>query len=202
MPTRTAASLAALALLGLTACSAGSGADAEYYLDLSDDPMPASDVELTTVDGQEWSFTDVADDRLTLLYFGYTSCPDVCPMTMAELNLALEEVDTETGEPFDVVMVTTDPERDTDEQFGTWLERFNPDFQGRRGDADTTVEAATDYGIPVEIPEETDDDDYHASHSERVAVLTPDGEAAGFIDGGTEAEDIAALVPDLAEDLL
>lgn len=199
MPTRTAASLAALALLGLTACSAG--ADADYYLDLSDDPMPASDVELTTVDGQEWTFTDVADDRLTLLYFGYTSCPDVCPMTMAELNLALEEVEAETGAPFDVVMVTTDPARDTDEQFGTWLERFNPDFQGVRGDADTTVEAATDYGVPVEIPEETDDE-YHASHSERVAVLTPDGEAAGFIDGRTEAEDIAALVPDLSEDLL
>jgi len=201
MPKRTAAPLAALALIGLTACSTGA-ADAEYYLDLSDDPMPASDVELTTVDGQEWSFTDVADDRLTLLYFGYTSCPDVCPMTMAELNLALEEVEAETGEPFDVVMVTTDPERDTDEQFDTWLERFNPDFQGVRGDADTTVEAATDYGIPIEIPEETEDDDYHAAHGERVAVLTPAGEAAGFIDGSTEAEDIAVLVPGLAEDLL
>lgn len=200
MPTRTAAFLAALALLGLTACS--TGADAEYYLDLSDDPMPASDVELTTVDGQEWTFSDAADDRLTLLYFGYTSCPDVCPLTMAELNLALEEVEDKTGEPFDVVMVTTDPERDTDEQLGTWLERFNPDFQGVRGDADTTVEAATDYGIPVEIPEETEDDDYHASHSERVAVMTPGGEVAGFIDGGTEAEEIAALVPELAEDLL
>lgn len=200
MPKRPAAPLAALALIGLTACS--TGADAEYYLDLSDDPMSASAADLTTVDGEEWSFTDVADDRLTLLYFGYTSCPDVCPMTMAELNLALEEVEAETGEPFDVVMVTTDPERDTDEQFGTWLERFNPDFQGVRGDADTTVEAATDYGIPVEIPEETDNDEYHATHGERVAVLTPDGEAAGFIDGNTEAEDIAALLPDLSEDLL
>ena len=199
MPTRTAASLSALALIGLTACS--TGADAEYYLDLSDDPMPASDVELTTLDGQEWTFTDVADDRLTLLYFGYTSCPDVCPMTMAELSLALEEAEDETGRPFDVVMVTTDPERDTDEQLGTWLERFDPDFQGMRGDAETTVEAATDYGVPVEIPEETDDE-YHASHGERVAVLTPDGAAAGFIDGSTGAEDIAALLPGLAEDLL
>lgn len=200
MPKRTAAPLAALALIGLTACTAGA-ADAEHYLDLSDDPMSASATQLTTVDGQEWSFTDVADDRLTLLYFGYTSCPDVCPMTMAEINLALEEVEAETGEPFDVVMVTTDPARDTDEQLGTWLERFNPDFQGVRGDMDDIVDAATDYGIPVEAPEETDGN-YLVTHGERIAVITPGGEAAGFIDDGTEAEDIAALVPDLAEDLL
>ncbi|MBE2997483.1 SCO family protein [Nocardiopsis sp. HNM0947] len=199
MPTRTAAPLAALALIGLTACSAS--AEADHYLDLSDQPMPASAVELSTVDGRDWTFTDVADDRLTLLFFGYTSCPDVCPMTMAELNLALEEAEAESGDLYDVVMVTTDPARDTDEQLGTWLERFDPDFQGVRGDIDATVEAASDYGIPVEAPEETDGD-YLVSHGERIAVLTPDGEAAGFIDDGTGSEDIAALLPDLAEDLL
>lgn len=198
MPTRTAAPLAALALIGLTACSS---AAADHYLDLSDQPMPASDIELETVDGRDWTFGDLADDRLTLLFFGYTSCPDVCPMTMAEINLALEEAETESGDLYDVVMVTTDPARDTGEQLGTWLERFDPDFQGVRGDIDATVEAAADYGIPVEAPEETDGD-YLVSHGERIAVLTPDGEAAGFIDDGTGAEDIAALLPDLAEDLL
>ncbi|MEV2275869.1 SCO family protein [Nocardiopsis sp. NPDC049922] len=195
----TAAAAAVLALT--TACSAGaSAADAEYYLDLSDDPMAASTAELTTVDGDAWTFADVADDRLTLLFFGYTSCPDVCPMTMADIDLALDQAG-ETAEEFDVVMVSTDPARDTDEQLRTWLDRFDPAFQGVRGDVDTTVEAAADYGIAIEAPQETEGE-YLVTHGGRIVVLLPTGEAAGMFDEGTEADQIAELLPTLRDDLL
>ena len=196
-------SAAAAALAMLTACSATAAdtlAETEYYLDLSDDPMAASGVELATVDGDPWTFSDVADDRLTLLFFGYTSCPDVCPMTMAEIDLALERAG-ETAEDYDVVMVSTDPARDTDEQLRSWLDRFDPDYQGVRGDMDATIEAAADYGIPIEAPEETDGD-YLVSHGGRVVVLLPDGEAAGMFDEGVDADQIAELLPTLKEALL
>ncbi|WP_285728763.1 SCO family protein [Nocardiopsis sp. ATB16-24] len=196
-------SAAAAALAMLTACSATAAdtlAETEYYLDLSDDPMAASGVELATVDGDPWTFSDVADDRLTLLFFGYTSCPDVCPMTMAEIDLALERAG-ETAEDYDVVMVSTDPARDTDEQLRSWLDRFDPGYQGVRGDMDTTIEAAADYGIPIEAPEETDGD-YLVSHGGRVVVLLPDGEAAGMFDEGVDADQIAELLPTLREALL
>ncbi|MCY9787435.1 SCO family protein [Nocardiopsis sp. EMB25] len=193
---------AAAALLALTtACSTGASvSDAEYYLDLSDEPMPASTAELTTVDGDPWTFADVADDRLTLLFFGYTSCPDVCPMTMADINLALDEAG-DTAQDFDVVMVSTDPARDTDEQLRSWLDRFDPEFQGVRGDIATTVEAAADYGIAIEAPEETDGG-YLVTHGGRIVVLLPDGRAAGMFDEGTESARIAELLPALRDDLL
>ena len=193
---------AAAVLFAVTACT-GSGpdpADTEYYMDLSDQPMAASQIELATVDGEPWSFTDVAEDRLTLLFFGYTSCPDVCPMTMAEISLGLEQAG-EDADGFDVVMVSSDPARDTDEQLRSWLDRFDPEFEGVRGDADETVAAAQDYGIPIDVPEETEGD-YLVTHGERIAVLTPGGEAAGMIDDGVEAEEIEALLPALREELL
>ncbi|WP_306369638.1 SCO family protein [Nocardiopsis sp. CC223A] len=201
-PTRA---LAALLCAAVPAAAAGCApadpvAEAEYYLDLSDDPMAASDVELATVDGTPWGFTDVADDRLTLLFFGYTSCPDVCPMTMAEIDLALDRAQGAAGS-YDVVMVSTDPGRDTDEQLRSWLDRFDPAFQGVRGDIDATVEAARDYGIPIDPPQETEGQ-YLVTHGGRIAVLLPGGEAAGMFDEGTEADGIAALLPTLADTLL
>ncbi|MGW9350720.1 protein SCO1/2 [Nocardiopsis flavescens] len=202
-PVRALAALtgaAALALaVGCTAADPVAEAE-EYYLDLSDDPMAASGIGLTTVEGDPWSFTDAAEDRLTLLFFGYTSCPDVCPMTMAEIDLALGQAEG-AADAYDVVMVSTDPARDTDEQLRSWLDRFDPSFQGVRGDIDATVEAARDYGIPIDPPQEAEGE-YLVTHGGRIVVLLPGGEAAGMFDEGTEAEQIAALLPALADTLL
>ncbi|MEU1900923.1 SCO family protein [Nocardiopsis dassonvillei] len=194
---------AAASLALVTSCAADPAdtlAETEYFLDLSDEPMAASTVQLATVEGDPWTFADVADDRLTLLFFGYTSCPDVCPMTMAEINLALDQAGEEAGD-YDVVMVSTDPGRDTDEQLRSWLDRFDPAFQGVRGDIDATVDAAADYGIPVEAPQESEGE-YLVSHGGRIVVLLPDGRAAGMFDEGTEADQIAALLPELRGALL
>ena len=73
----------------------------------SPNPMSAPPHEFRTVDGDPWAFTDVAADRLTLLYFGYTSCPDVCPTTMADIADAVTRLGAD-GEQVDVVMVSTD----------------------------------------------------------------------------------------------
>jgi protein SCO1 len=201
-PTRTLFAALGLTLLAsLTACAADDPVTgAEYYMDLSDQPMSASTIELQTLDGQPWSFGDVAEDRLTLLFFGYTSCPDVCPMTMADINLALDETGG-TADSYEVVMVTTDPARDTPEQLRDWIDRFDPSFHGVRGDVDATVQAAQDYGIPIDVPQEVEGQ-YLVTHGGRVIVLLPGGEAAGMFDEGTEAAEIAALLPSLAQDLL
>lgn len=196
----TAVTAAAATLFALTACGGPDLAESEHYTDLSDQPMAASGIELATVDGEPWGFTDVAEDRLTLLFFGYTSCPDVCPMTMAEINLALDQAGDD-AEGFDVVMVSSDPARDTDEQLRSWLDRFDPDFQGVRGDIDDTVQAALDYGIPIDAPEETEGE-YLVTHGGRILVLTPGGEAAGMFAEGVEADQIAPLLPVLLTELL
>src|SRR5699024_9494769 len=131
---------------------------------------------------------------------GYTSCPDVCPMTMAEINLALQEegVDDDT---YDVVMVSTDPARDTDEQLRTWLDRFNPEFQGIRGACDHARDAAHDCGIAVDPTSDTEGD-YLVTRGGRISVQTPDGKAAGSFDEGVNANQLADMLPTLQDDLL
>lgn len=198
---RGAAACAAASILLLAGCgqtgSTGSPNTSEfdYYLDLAETPMSAPPHEFRTVDGDPWAFTDVAADRLTLLYFGYTSCPDVCPTTMADIADAVTRLGAD-GEQVDVVMVSTDPERDTPEQMRSWLSGFNPDFQGVIGPIDDVVQAAKAYGIPVEPPEETDGN-YLVTHGERVAVLRPGGDAIGFFDPGTSGEQMSAVLPEL-----
>lgn len=172
---------------------------AEYFLDV-EDPMRAPAYEFTTVGGEEWAFRDVAEDKLTLLYFGYTSCPDVCPTTMADVRLALEEMGDD-ADRVDVVMVSTDPKRDTDEQLRSWLDNFDPDFKGVRGPIEEVVEAAEGYGIPVEEPD-TVDGEYLVTHGGRLAVLAPGGDAVGFFDEGTSADQMSTLLPDLVQENL
>ncbi|WP_232306594.1 SCO family protein [Thermobifida cellulosilytica] len=198
--------LAAAAVLAVAGCgqadSAGSPQRGEfdYYLDLADTPMTAPDHEFRTVDDEPWSFTDAAEGRLTLLYFGYTSCPDVCPTTMADIADAVTRLGAD-GERVDVVMVSTDPARDTPEQLRTWLTGFDPDFLGVIGPIDDVVQAAQAYGIPVEPPEQTDGN-YLVTHGERVAVLRPGGDAVGFFDPGTSGEQMSAVLPGLLAEQL
>lgn len=199
------AGAAAAAALVLAGCSGGTEqeqpADQRQgpFMEVSASAMPAPSYEFSTTQGEDWAFSKVPEDRLTLLYFGYTSCPDVCPTTMADINAALEQIGG--ADDFDVVMVSTDPERDTDEQLRGWLDSFSPEFTGVRGPIDEVVQAAEDYGIPVEAPEKTDGD-YLVTHGGRVAVLNGDGAAVGFFDEGTSPKAMSKVLPDLAEQWL
>ncbi|QBI54430.1 SCO family protein [Streptomonospora litoralis] len=197
------AAVAAAAVLALAGCG-GSGGQQEMsqqrtgpFMEVSASAMPAPPYEFSTTRGEPWAFGDVARDRLTLLYFGYTSCPDVCPTTMADVNAALQRIGG-TAEDFDVVMVSTDPRRDTDEQLRGWLDSFNPRFTGVRGPIDEVVAAAEAYGIPVEAPKESEGD-YLVTHGGRLAVLNGDGAAVGFFDEGTSAKAMSEELPGLAE---
>ncbi|MFD0804284.1 SCO family protein, partial [Streptomonospora algeriensis] len=150
------------------------------FMEVSASAMPAPPYEFSTARGEPWAFGGVAQDKLTLLYFGYTSCPDVCPTTMADVDAALDDIGG-AAQGFEVVMVSTDPDRDTPEQLRGWLEAFNPEFTGVRGPIGDVVKAAEAYGIPVEKPEKTEGD-YLVSHGKRVAVLDGNGAAVGFFD--------------------
>jgi len=200
------AAAAVAAVLALAGCGGGSGQQQAPqpsrgpFLPVSASAMPAPPYEFSTTGGEPWAFGGVDEDRLTLLYFGYTSCPDVCPTTMADLDAALQRIGG-TAADFDVVMVSTDPERDTDEQLRGWLDSFNPEFTGVRGPIGEVVKAAEAYGIPVEAPKQSGGD-YLVSHGGRVAVLNGDGAAVGFFDEGTSAKAMSRKLPDLAEQWL
>ncbi|GLU46984.1 SCO family protein [Nocardiopsis ansamitocini] len=197
----TAGAMAAGVLLsGCTPTDQGTEAGEAPYLAVPGSPMAAPEYEFTTTEGAPWSFTGATEDRITLLYFGYTSCPDVCPTTMADISDALTRIGGKADQ-VDVVMVSTDPERDTDEQLGTWLRGFDPGFDGVRGPVDDVVAAALAYGIPVEAPA-TEGGDYLVTHGGRVAVLRPGGDAVGFFDEGTSGAQMSGTLPRLIDEWL
>jgi protein SCO1/2 len=92
---------------------------------------PAADFTLTKADGSQFRLSDQRG-RIVLLFFGYTSCPDFCPTTLAEMSLVMNALG-EKAQNVQVVFVSVDPARDTPEKIQTYAEKFNPAFLGLSG---------------------------------------------------------------------
>lgn len=152
---------AALLVLPLAACGTGSRpvsvvstpSDTDSYAGvLLDRPYARPGAGFTDTAGHpfDWSRTK----PVTIVFFGYTHCPDECPTTMADLAAALRRVDPSVRAKVDVVFVTTDPARDTAAVIRAWLDRFDPTFIGLRADPPTTERAATQLGVALASPTE------------------------------------------------
>jgi protein SCO1/2 len=113
------------------------------------EPYRAPTTELTDTDGKPYSLATSTDTRLTLLFFGYTHCPDECPTTMATLASAMLQLDDSDRRNVQVVFVTTDPARDTGPVIREWLDHFSSSFVGLTASLATIKEVATDLGIAV-----------------------------------------------------
>ena len=103
---------------------------------------------LRTTQGEAYDFAERTAGRPTLLYFGYTNCPDECPTAMADISAALRSVPAELGEQVEVVFVTTDPDRDTPQVLRRWLDTFSPDVVGLLG-TQAEVDAAQ---LALDVP--------------------------------------------------
>ena len=129
-------------------------------------PWPAPEVTLTDHNGKPFSMTGQRG-KVVLLYFGYVNCPDECPLTMAHIKLALEGVG-EQSKDVQVVMVSTDPPRDTPQALQEFMAKFDPTFLGLTGDSQQLQQAWKDYGVTVEDGGET--------HSTYLYVIDPAGD--------------------------
>ena len=96
-------------------------------------PLPRHDFTLTATDSRAWSFRESTGGRLTFLFFGYASCPDICPVQMAGLASAIRDLPPEDQGRLAVVFVTTDPARDSAAALRAWLDHFSRDFVGLTG---------------------------------------------------------------------
>ena len=137
------------------------------------------------VDHENQSFSvDNMKDHWTLLYFGFTFCPDVCPTTLAKLNelsLELQELDNELAKRFKVVMVTVDPQRDTPAKLANYVPFFNRDFVGVTGDMGNIYELTRQLNVAFTPVGDTTKDDYLVEHSANVVLINPKGDYHGFI---------------------
>ena len=118
-----------------------------------DKPYPAAPAfELTRSDGSSFRLSELRGNVI-LLFFGYTSCPDVCPTTMAGLKLAVSELNPKAANLVKVLFVTVDPIRDTPDRIQTYAARFNPAFIGLSGTQAQLEKVWNDYGVTrFEVP--------------------------------------------------
>jgi protein SCO1/2 len=152
---------------------------------------------LRTTAGAPFDFAAATRGRLTLLFFGYTNCPDVCPATMANLGAVLGRLPSLERNRVLVVFVTTDPERDTPERLAAWLRRFDPETIGLTGSEDEVVEAQRAAGVGVAVREPAGDAGYLVSHAAQVMVVSPDDSMHVAYPFGTRQSDWLEDLPKL-----
>lgn len=129
-------------LLLVTGCSANA-TDVPFSGRVLDNPLPAPQIELVDTDNQPFSLAADTDKRLTLVFFGYSNCPDICQTVMGSLSTGLKRLTEEDRKQVDLVFVTTDPSRDTPEALRDYLNRFDEteSIIGLTGDLDDIVAA-------------------------------------------------------------
>jgi protein SCO1 len=156
---------------------------------LYDPALPAPEIELARDNGTNFRLSEMRGN-VVLLFFGYTSCPDVCPTTLSELRKANEELG-KNADQVKVVFVTVDPERDTPEKIQKYVSIFNPAFIGLSGSTNELEPVWKEYGVYREIDKTTSSaSGYLVTHSARVYVIDPDGNLRLSYSYGTPTDDI------------
>jgi protein SCO1/2 len=158
---------------------------------LIDDPSPAPALALNDTRGQPFQLADFAGD-VTLLFFGFTSCPDVCPTTLADLAAARKQLGDD-GQKLHVVLVTVDPERDTPDRLERYVHSFDPSFSALTGSAEQLAQVYQGYGVMVakrDMPGSALG--YTVDHTASVYVIDQAGRWRGLISNGSPVEDIVS----------
>lgn len=111
------------------------------------EPFPiATEIDLQKADGTTFKLSE-QKGKVTLLFFGYTSCPDFCPTTLAEMKQVLDGLDEENKDKVQVVFITVDPEKDTPEKMQEYTSRFHSSIIGLSGSQEELQTIWTGYGI-------------------------------------------------------
>jgi protein SCO1/2 len=169
--------LLAVGLVLLVGCTAhqesgehGGYADPAGYQGGSSLPEPyiMPDITLTDTAGRPYNLASSPSKPVTLLFFGYTKCPDVCVAVLADVATALQRMPSAERDHIQVVFVTTDPARDDGKQIRAYLDRFDPTFVGLTGPLATIKKAATQVGVEIEGMEKLPSGGYEVGHSAQV----------------------------------
>jgi protein SCO1/2 len=180
---RIVAVLVALLAVATAACSSGddggqeqaSGEDSVFAGRDVGDYTPKPDFVLTDTEGQPYDFAAETEGDVTFLYFGYTHCPDICPVHMSQLAEVLSKPDAPAN--VTVVLVTVDPERDTPEVLRDFLDQFDGTFVGLTGTQEELVAAQEAAGVTPAVKEENAEDPeaYTMGHAGQVLAYAPNG---------------------------
>jgi protein SCO1 len=146
-----------------------------------DPPRQLADFTLTGVDGQPLSFSDLYG-KVTLLYFGYTHCPDVCPITLGEFRQVKAHLG-DAAENVNFLMISVDGARDTPEYLGRYLAGFDEEFYGMTGSEVDLRRIGVDYGLYFQANE---GEYYTVDHTAAVFMVDQTGQLHAIFAYGTE----------------
>jgi protein SCO1/2 len=140
---------------------------------LIDPPAPAAEFELTDQNGELFTLSK-QNDKIVLIFFGYTNCPDVCPVTLSEYKRIKKGLGDQ-AEDVRFVFITVDPERDNTERLKTYMENFDPSFIGLTGDQESLEVVWEDYGVYQEKREGGSASGYLVDHTARIYTIDKNG---------------------------
>lgn len=152
---------------------AGLSDPSQYRGALVEPPYVKIAFTLTDQRGQRFDFGAATEGFVTLLFFGYTHCPDICPVHMTNIAAALRRLTPTQARQIKVVFVTTDPRRDTPERLAEWLGAIDPSFIGLTGSADDINEILRAFQMP-EIDEQPSGEQYDVVHAAHVIAYGKD----------------------------
>jgi len=195
--TYAAAALFAAAALTLSACGSGDDsnkpiadvsveADSGKAATVLDQPFEKPDLVLTDAEGKKYDLRAETKGDPTLIYFGYTHCPDVCPLTMNNLAVAKKALPKAEQDKLRIVFVTTDPDRDTPTALREWLKGIDSDFIGLTGDYATIQAGARTLGISIEPTTKDKNGKLVSVHGTQVIAFSPKTDG-GYVLYGEDA---------------
>ena len=185
--------IAKLVLVAALAACAKKEAPVVYRGMMLTPPRPKPDYVFTATDGKPYDFKKETAGKVALLFFGYTNCPDVCPLHMSNLGNVIKQLPPKDRERVKVVFVTTDPERDTPEKLKAYAAGFRVDHRvwkfltGPAKQIEDAVVNGFKQGLSKE-PDSTEKDGFAILHGTRFVLVDAHGQIRGFYDAQDSAE--------------
>jgi protein SCO1/2 len=152
-------------------------------------PLPKPSFVLTDTSGVPFDFRNRTQGSVTLLFFGYTYCPDQCPMHMANIGGALKKLPSSVADQVQLVFVTTDPARDTPIVLRRWLDSFEKRFVGLTGTEAALEMVQREAGVPLAQKSDARNGSYSVAHANFVLAYTKDNLAHVIYPGGVSKDD-------------
>lgn len=179
------------------------GKSEPQYLSLYPQPRALPDFHL--LDNHKQPFTrELLKDHWSLVFVGYTFCPDVCPTTLADLKRIYPQLKALPSEfPIQVVFLSVDPQRDTPERLNEYINFFEPEFIAVSGEHQYLFPLVKAMGMMYSMAESTDNPDYLVDHSSSVVLVNPQAQVIGrfkakFEPGKIALSDNQQILADMA----
>lgn len=163
-----------------------------YQGSLIDPPIPAADFTLTDQNGETFTLSQ-QQGKVVLIFFGYTNCPDVCPVTLSEYTQVKRQLQDQ-AEGVEFVFITVDPERDTPERMQTYMANFDPEFTGLSADRAELEPVWKAYGVYQEKVDSSSAAGYLVDHTARTYAIDKQGNWRLTYPFGMEVEKLTADV--------